>query len=179
MLGTAQANALGAEITGRLGVARGIGVGSDAHGTVIVRPLHDGFKIAADLGGQGGQLLAVHAAGIAVQRDPIAALEDTALLGTEKAFLFIDENIVAARHTAAAHAAAYHGGVAGHPASGGKDALGLVHALDILRRSLCAHKDAGLAVGGRLFHFPGREIYLPGGCARRSGQADRHRRRLL
>ncbi len=54
-------------------------------------------------------------------------------------------DVAAAGHAAGAHAAGHHGGVRGHAAADGQDALGGLHALDVLGRGLQADEDDLLA----------------------------------
>ena len=49
LLRPAEADALGAEISGLLGVFRRIGVGPDVHFPVLVRPFHNDGEVLADI----------------------------------------------------------------------------------------------------------------------------------
>ena len=67
MLGAAQADALGAQLTGLFGVIGGVGVGADLETAVLVRPGHNAAKLAANGGVHGGNSPIVDIAGGAVQ----------------------------------------------------------------------------------------------------------------
>src|SRR5690606_25007123 len=71
VLGAAEADALGAELPGPLGIGRGVGVGADAHGAVLVGPAHDLGEVARERWADGGQFAGDHFAGGAVDRDDI------------------------------------------------------------------------------------------------------------
>ena len=72
VLGAAQADALGAELDGLRGVARGVGVGADLQLTARVGPAHEAAEVAGDSGFYGRDGLAVDLAGGAVDGDPVA-----------------------------------------------------------------------------------------------------------
>ena len=78
-----------------------------------------------------------------------------------------DHHLLAARDARGAHAARHHRRVRGHAAGGGEDALGGVHAADVLGRGLAAHQQHALALLHPLFGGLGREHHLPGSRARR------------
>jgi hypothetical protein len=71
-----------------------------------------------------------------------------------------------ARDAGLAHAARHHRGVAGHAAARGQDALGGVHAVDVLGARLDADEDDLLALGGSALGVVGGEDDLAGGGAR-------------
>ena len=81
VLGAAQADALGAEPAGRLGVARNVGVGAHAElAAELVGPFHEGFQHAGGgIGIQGVGLAVENLARGAVQRQPVAFLESEGL----------------------------------------------------------------------------------------------------
>ncbi len=81
-----------------------------------------------------------HLPGAAVDGDPLALLQGHAAsrhcLGG-----VVDTKPAGARDAGLAHAARHHGGVRGHAAARRQDALGRVHAVDVLRARLYAHED--------------------------------------
>ena len=172
VLGTAQADALRAEGHSLLGVTGSVGVGADLQLTVLVRELHDAAEIAA-LGGSGhsGDGLTVDVAGGAVQGDIVALMVLAAGQG-ELLVLLIHLDVAAARDTAGAHAAGHNGRVAGHAAAHGQDALGVLHALDVLGRGLQADQDH-LFTGGTLLHsvLSGEDDLAAGGAGGSSQSA--------
>ena len=172
MLGTAQADALGAEVHALLGVARVVGVGEDLQLTGSVGPAHEAAEVAADGGVHGGDSLSVDVAGGAVNADPVAPLVGLAGQG-ELLLVVVHHDVAAAGHAAGAHAAGHHGGVAGHTAAHGQDALGHGHTLDILGAGLQTdqnHLGHG-AVLHALLGVLGGEDHLAAGSARAGGQA--------
>ena len=66
MLGTAQADALGTQLTGLGGVVGGIGIGADLQAAELVGPGHDAAEVAAHAGIHGGHCAVVDIAGGAV-----------------------------------------------------------------------------------------------------------------
>ncbi len=77
VLGAAQADAFGAEQASLLGVARNVGVGANPQPADRVDPAHELDQVGiVGLCGQGLELAFDDAAGGAVQRDPVALLED-------------------------------------------------------------------------------------------------------
>ena len=72
VLGTAEADTLGAQLAGLLRVLRSVGVGADLHGAVLVRPAHDAAELAGDGSVHGGDQTVVDVAGGAVDGDEVA-----------------------------------------------------------------------------------------------------------
>ena len=169
VLGAAQADALRAELHRLSGVPGVVGVGAHAHLAVLVRPGHDAAEFAGDGGVDGGDGLAVDVAGGAVQGDPVALLVDLAVQ-LELLVLLVHLDGAAARHTAGAHAPGHHGGVGGHAAPDGEDALGGHHALDVLGGGLQADQADLLAPGGPLLGVVSGEDDLAAGGAGGGGQ---------
>src|SRR5699024_5554453 len=121
-------------------------------------------ELAADGGVHGGDSLAVNVAGGAVQAQPVALVVD--LAGELKLLVgLVHLDGAAAGDTAGAHAAGHHGGVRGHAAADGEDALGGDHALDVLGRGLQTDQDHLLAPGGPLLGVVGGEDDLAAGGA--------------
>ena len=164
VLRAAQADALRAEVLGLTGVLGGVGVGADLEIPELVGPVHDPLKLAGDLGLGGVQALAIDVAGGAVQADPVALLVD--LSGQGKLLVGLVHNDVAAAGDAAgAHAPGHHGGVGGHAAPHGEDALGGLHALNVLGGGLQPDQHNLLAPGGPLLGILGGEDDLAAGGA--------------
>ena len=169
MLGTAQADALGAEGGSLLGVVRGVGVGADLQLAELVGPAHQTVEIAGDGGGSGLDLLAVDVAGGAVDGDPVAFL--VGLAGKLKGLgFFVHLDGAAAGNAAGAHAAGDDSRVGGHAAADGQNALRVVHTLDILRRGLETDEDDLGAVLGPLGRGLSGKDDLAAGGAGRGGQ---------
>jgi len=167
MLGAAKADAFRAEGHGVSRLVGLVGVGPDLQGPVLVRPLHDlGERLVdrgilgierlldqdlKDLGRLGADLALEHLAGRAVDGDPVAFFESAAL-DRHGVLGVVDEELAAAGDAHPAHLAGHEGGVGGHAAAGGQDALRGAHALDVLGRSLDTGQDDLLAplgpVGG-------------------------------
>ena len=150
MLGAAQADTLGAELAGHGRVAGRVGVGAHADCPVLVRPLHDLCERAAQLRMDRRDLAEHDLAGGAVQTDVVAGIDGLSGYG-ELLPGVVDMNVAATGHAALAHTAGDDGGVTGHAAAAGENALGRVHPADILGTRLGPHEDDLLAeVGGRL-----------------------------
>ena len=173
VLGAAQADALGAELPGLGGVVGRVGVGADLEAAVLVRPAHDPAELAADDGVHSGDGSVVNLAGGAVQAQPVALV--IGLSGQLKLLVFLVHlDLAAAGDAALAHAPGHHGGVGGHAAANGQDALGGLHALDVLGRGFQADQDHLLAPGGPLLGLLGGEDDLAAGGSRRSAQGVAH-----
>ena len=63
MLGTAQANALCAQLLGLLGIGGGIGIGADLHGAVLVGQSHNAAELTGDFGIHSGDNAFINIAG--------------------------------------------------------------------------------------------------------------------
>ena len=140
VLGAAQADALSAELAGLSGVVGGVGVGADLQAAVLVTPAHDTAELAADGGVGGGHRAVIDVTGGAVQGDPIAL--HIGLAGQLKLLVgLVHLDLTTAGDAALAHAAGHDGGVGGHAAANGQNALSGLHALDVLRRGLQADQN--------------------------------------
>ena len=172
VLGAAEADAFGAEGAGLDGVARNVGIGTDFHGAVRVRPAHEFLQLRI-VGRrlQSIELALDDAAGGAVERDPVAGFEHLTF-DAHFAGFFVHVDVAGTGHAALAHAARDHRGVTGHAAARGENALGDFHAVNIFRRGFGAHQDDGnlLAGPGFLDGFVGAEDDLTDGGAGRRGQ---------
>ena len=169
VLCTAEADALGAEVIGVGGVGGGIGVGADAQLADVVGPAHEASEVAADGGIDRGDGFAVDVACRAVEGDPVALCIGPAGKG-ELLVLLIHDDLAAARYAACTHAAGDDGGVRGHAAADGQNALGVMHALDVLRRGLETNENDLLALLGPLCGIFGRKYDPAAGGAGGGGQ---------
>ena len=89
--------------------------------------------------------------------------------------LLVHDDGAATGDAALAHAAGHNGGVRGHAAANGQDALGGLHALDILGRGLQTDQDHLLAPGSPFLGVLGGVDDLAAGGAGRGGQRLAHR----
>src|SRR5690606_40858029 len=103
-------------------------------------------------------------AGAAVQRDPVAFLDDMLADGALTG-LFVDLDGAGARYAALAHASSHDGRVRGLAATGGEDSLRSVHPADVLRRGLQTDEDHVFAASGPFFGVVGVEDHAAHGCA--------------
>ena len=178
VLGAAEADALGAQLARLLGVARRVRVRADLQAAELVGPRHDAAELARDRGVHGGDDAVVDVAGAAVDGDPVALAERLAA-EDELLVLLVHRDLLAAGDAALAHAARHDGRVARHAAAHGEDALGGLHALDVLGRGLEAHEHHALAVLLPRLRVVGVEHDLAARRARRGRQAAAHRLGLL
>ena len=178
MLGTAQADAFGAQGASLDGVSGGIGVGTHPQAAVLIGPGHDPAELAGDLCVHGGNLTVIDVAGGAVQAQPVAFAVGLARQN-EALVLLVHLDLGAAGDAAAAHAARDHGGVGGHAAPDGQDTLGAHHALDILRRGFQTNQNHLLAPVSPGLGILGGEDDLAAGSSGRSGQSPTHRLGVL
>src|ERR1017187_7656309 len=153
VLGAAQSDALGAELARRFGVAGDIGIGADAElAAELVGPLHEALQHAGGgVGINGVGLAGEDLAGGTIERDPVAFRQgdDFAVDGDgDFLFMLVDGDGLGAGDARGSHAAADHGGVAGHAAAGGEDALGHFHAVNIVGHGFLAGQYDGGNLGG-------------------------------
>ena len=147
MLGTAQADAFGAEAESDFRVMRRIGIGADLQVADSICPAHQTGEIAGDGGIDGRDGFAVDVAGGTVEGDPVAFAVGAVLQG-EALVLFIHLDLAAAGNTAGAHTTGNNRSVGSHAAAHGQDALCVVHAFDIFRRGLQTNQDNLLTLLG-------------------------------
>src|ERR1035437_4707464 len=153
VLGAAQSDAFGAELARHFGVARDIGVGAHAElAAEFVGPRHEALQHAGGwVGIQGVGLAGEDFAGGTIERNPVAFTErDHLAVDGDGDFLLmlVDGEGFGAGDAGSAHAAADYGGVAGHAAARGEDALGDFHAVDIVRYGFLADQYDGGRLGG-------------------------------
>ena len=173
VLGAAKSDALCAEQHGLLGVARNVGVGANLQLAQRIDPAHELDQIRiVGLRFERLELAGNHAAGGAVERNPVALLVGLAL---DAQFLlrFVHDAVARAGHAALAHAARNHRCVRCHAAARGQNAVRNFHAGDVFRSGFAAHQDDGLvgAVLVLLHRFFGGEHDLPHSRAGRCRQA--------
>src|SRR5690606_2370314 len=102
---------------------------------ILVGPLHEHREVAGDLGRLEFKLAEEHLASAAVQRNPVAFLDDM-LADGELTSLVVDLDGSSARHAALAHPSSHDGRVGGLAATSGEDSLRGVHPANVLRRGL-------------------------------------------
>ena len=165
VLGAAQADALGAELDGALGVEGGVGVGAHAQAADLVGvgedEVHGPDELAGalvvpggrqprlealgEVGGDGrvgdGHLAAEDLAGLPVDGDDVLARQDQ-VADRDGAGLGVDLEGLRAAHAGLAHAPGHDGGVRGLAAARGEHALGGDHAGQVVGVGLAAHEDA-------------------------------------
>ena len=163
MLGTGQADTLGAEGAGYLCIVGSVGIGAHLHLGVLVAEVHQGFEVAAELSSLGGYLAGKYLAGGTVEGDVVALLIGYAFylhgLG-----LIVHVDGACTADAALAHTAGYNGSVAGHTAASGEDAFSAGHTGEVFGAGLDAYHHYLVAVGCPLLGIVGVEYYLTAGC---------------
>ncbi len=150
VLGTAQADALGAELTGPGGVGAGVGVGPHAEAAPadLVGPAEDDGELGGHVALDEADLAGVDAAGRPVDGDPLPLGDHDAGVGLERVAPHGDA--LGAAHRRLAPATGHDGGVADEPPARGEDPLCHGHAVHVVGRGLLAHEhDALTALDGR------------------------------
>ena len=153
VLGTVEANALGAVVGGELRVGGVVGVGANANHAAacgvladVVGPVEDGLEVAAELRTNQGHLAQDDVTRGAVDGDDVALVEDNVGAGNLALLVgSIDVERLDAADAGGAHATGDDGRVGRLSAVGREDALGRNHALEVIRRGLPTHEDGGLA----------------------------------
>ncbi len=174
MLGAAQADALGAEVAGKLSVLGVVGVGAHTQGAEVVGPFQDGVQVAGELGEHQIDGTEHDDARGTVEGNHVAFLDDDVGAGDGGLLLLgVDLERLNAADARGAHAAGDNGGVRRLAAMGGEDALGGDHAGQVVGRGLPANQHA-LATGlGGGHGIGGGEHGLTHGSARGSVQTAR------
>ena len=178
VLGSAEADPLGAEFDRDGGVVRGVGVRADAQPSILVGELHDRAERAGQARFDRFDLPLVDDPARSVERDPVALLDRHAVAG-EALRLVVDLDVADAGNAARAHPARHDRGVRRHPAPRGQDPGGDGHPADVLRARLGPAEDHAPSVGGPAFGVLGGEDDPAGGSARRRGESDGDLLRLL
>src|SRR6202012_1509786 len=130
MLGAAQPDALGAEFYSGARVVGRVAVDADAELADLIGPAHQRVELARQFRLHHRHPPGQNLADRAVDGDDVAGLEG-ARADAHGAAAVIDADRTAAGYTRLAHAARHHGGVRGHAATRGQNALGGVHAVDV------------------------------------------------
>ena len=174
VLGAAESDADGAELTRAPRIFRRIGVGAHLHLGVLRRPIHDLGEVAGDLLRDRRLHGADHdLASRAVDRKDILATEHAAL-HMERSRLLVDRELARADDAALAPADGDDGGMARLATGRGEDSDGAVHAIDIFRTGFLADQQHLLAVLRALNGLSRGERELAGGRARRRTDAPSH-----
>ena len=141
VLGAAEPDAFRSERTRLNRIARNVRIGADLHRAMRIGPIHEllQFRIVG-AGSRRAQLAFDHAAGRAVERNPVAFFEGLAL-HPHLASLLVDVDVACAGDAALAHAARHDRSVAGHAAARGENALRDFHAMNVFRRGFGAHQN--------------------------------------
>ncbi len=143
VLGAEQADALGAEVAGHLGVLRRVGVGAHAHRPELVGHGHELLETRIFGGVHHRQGADIDMALGAVQGDDVAFLQDDVGAGDlGRPGLGVDVQGAGADDAALAPAAGDERRVGGHAAAGGEDADGRAHPFDVFGVGLFAQQDA-------------------------------------
>ncbi len=194
VLGAAEADALRAELDGARGVQRVVGVRADRHSGELVRDRHQALELAVvrrvlrveslvqqdlnDFGRRGFDLAQVNGTGRAIDADPVAFAHDV-VVDLHQTVLVVDLNVRATGHANLAALTSDQCSVRRHAAALGQDALGGLHALDILGGGLNANQDRLVApLRDLLLDLVAEERHATGRRARTGGQALRHQAAL-
>ena len=144
MLGPAEPDALGAELAGFRGIGRRVGVRPDPQAPEVVGPTQDRSEVLVDRGRDERDRADDHLTRSTVDRDDIAGRE-LVLAQRDGAVLHVDGEPLAACDARLSLASRNDRGVRRHPAVGGQDPLGDVHASVVVRGRLPADEDDVLA----------------------------------
>ena len=172
MLGAVEANALGAEVAGKLRVGRVVGVGANAQAAILVGPFQNGVEVAGELRHNQVDSAQNNDAGGAVERNHVALVNHDIGAG-KRGFLLlgVDLELLNAADARSAHATGNNGSMAGLAAMAGENTLGGDHASEVVGSGLPANEHALLAFFGGLHSVGGREHGTAHSSARRSVQA--------
>src|SRR5260370_15356255 len=164
VLRSAEPDALRTVLTRLGGVARIVGVGPDLETPDPVSPAQDRVRLrmlAQRLGVDGRHAAEIDVAGEAVDRDLLPFFVGGAV-DRERARAQVHHHLAGADDARAAHAARGQGGVASGAACLREDALGLDHAVNVVRVRLHAAQDHRLALLAPLL----RSVRVDDGLAR-------------
>ena len=171
VLGAAEPDAFGAELARRARIGRRVGVGAHPHVAGGVGPVEELGEGAVELGRDHRRGAGDHLAAGAVEGDEGALADDAAVGARQRAGLGIDAEGVRADDAGEPEAAGDHRRVARHAAPDGQDAVGGVHAADVLGAGLDADEDRRLALGSAGLRGFGGEDDVAGGGAGAGGDA--------
>ena len=174
VLGAAQADALGAQLTGLGGVGAVVGVGLHTEVADLVGPADDLLEVLAQARRDERERPVEDLAGRAVDGDLVALVDDD-VADRDGLGVGVDLDRRGAGDAGLAEAAGDDGRVARHAAVGGEHALGLEHAVDVVGGRLEADEDDGLAGGALLGGRVGVEDGRADAGAGAGGQAGDHR----
>jgi hypothetical protein len=134
------ADALGTELTGVRRVFAGVGVGTHRELALadLVGPLEDRLELRRRLRRRHRQLAEHDRTGRAVDRDPVALLDDGV---ADRELLALDAHGLGTDDGRGPPASGDHGGVADETATRGEDALRRHHAVDVVGARLVADED--------------------------------------
>ena len=104
VLGTAETDTLGTQLTGLGRICGRIGIGANLQLAVLVSPGHYAAEVSADLSLLGSDITLVDLTGCTIERNVISLMEGLSAQG-EYLGLLVDDNITAAGYTAGAHSA--------------------------------------------------------------------------
>ena len=166
VLGPAEADAFGAELTGVGGVGSVVRVGPDLELALpdLIRPREDRLELLRRLAGAQRDRSENDLTGGAVERDHVAFAHREAV---RRERLAVDLHGFGADDRGDAPAARDDGRVAHEPAAGGEDALGHLHAVHVFRARLAAHEHDLLAAVRGISGVVRGEVRAADGCARR------------
>ena len=144
VLGATQADPLGTEASGSLGVFGCVGIGADAQGADLVGPPGQTLEVLVEArryerhgSGKDFACRAVHG--------DCLAFGQRAATNRDRSTLSVNLETFNARHARLAHAARDNCRMRGHTAMCSQNALGDDHAVDVVGRRLPAHEDDGQA----------------------------------
>ena len=156
-------------------IARNVGIGANAEvAAERVGPAHE-LHAAPDrrVGGRWCSSLPLITRPVVPSSEiQSPSLNSLCLCTPHLAVLFVDFDVARAGDAGLAHAAGDHGGVAGHAAARGQNALRDFHAVNIVGRGFRAHQDHGTLLPFGFFdRFVGGEHDLSDGRAGRGRQS--------
>ena len=122
MLGAAEPDPLGAEFAGGARVGGRIGIGANAGLSDLIGPAHQHGEIAGEFRLHGRHLAQHHLALATVDGDEVA-IAHSDIAHAHDALGGVDPQLARAGNAWTSHAACDYGGVAGHAAARGEDAL--------------------------------------------------------
>jgi hypothetical protein len=148
VLGTAKADAFGAELAGDLGVAGNVGIRAHAElAAQLVCPAHKGGQHAGGgVGVHGGRTAGIDLAG-GPSSDSQSPSFSVYFLPPKVAVITLACSSIRDRfgagHAGRAHTAGDHGRVAGHTAARRQNALGRFHAVNVVRHGFLTNQQHG------------------------------------
>ena len=164
MLGAAEADALGAELTRLRRILRRVRVRPHAQPAGLVGPREDGLEVLVHPRRDERHPPGDDAPAAAVDRDHVSLGE---LAPVDHRRSLLEPERVATGHGRLAHPAGDDGRVRGHPAVRGQDAARPDEAVDVVRRRLPAHEDDVFPVAAALLR---RVRVEDDGAGRRAGR---------